>query len=69
MTITHTPAATVLSGACGIQVRPNTLESATAFGWEDGYFGREKLEGYPDKALKAAYHRAYEQGSMERSYN
>ena len=69
ITITQTPRATVISGDCGIQVRPNTIESASAFGWEDGYFGRVKLEGYADKALKAAYHKSYVLGSLERSYN
>ena len=69
MTITHTPTATVISGYCGIQIRPNTIESASAFGWEDGYFGRERLEGYADKALKTAYHKSYVLGELERSYN
>jgi len=69
ITITQTPCATVLSGFCGIQIRPNTIESARAFGWEDGYFGREKLEGYADRSLSIEYHKSYTLGNLDRSYN
>lgn len=67
--VIHTPDTTELHGYMGIEIRQNTPAAAKDAGWGDGYFGRPRIGAYADYALRAEYHRGYNQGSMERGYN
>lgn len=67
--VEHRADKTELHGFMGIEIRDNTPEGAEQAGWGDGYFGRARIGAYKDKDLRAAYHRAYNKGAMERSYN